>query len=275
MKKVLFIIGVFLLVGSVSVSEIYAQSPEVDRMLDLGKSFYEKGQFQDAEDVFRQLIMSGNENSALYYNLGNAHYNQGDVGLALLNYRKAQLLKPRDIEAKKNIEVAKKISENARLTPSNNLGADITNLAVNSFSINEIAIGSLLCWNLLLFGLAVAIFKFKYGIRVVAKVFVIFMLSIGLVSITLLGIQIDYQQLRPAVVMIEDETEVAAGPGREYRLITSVKNGSEGRQIKELGDWRKLSLYEGEVEGWVPADAVGVVVVGDGNILPSLRPLFD
>ena len=39
----LLLVGLFLFVGSVSVSEVYAQSPDEAMMVDLGKIFYEKG----------------------------------------------------------------------------------------------------------------------------------------------------------------------------------------------------------------------------------------
>ncbi len=45
--------------------------------------------------------------AALFYNLGNAYYKQGDHGRAILNYRRAQQLAPRDPDIEANLALAR------------------------------------------------------------------------------------------------------------------------------------------------------------------------
>lgn len=68
-----------------------------------------------ALNVYRKSIMhfervideGGVRNGRLYYNLGNAYFRWGDVGRAILNYRRAALYMPNDPNLKLNLEFAR------------------------------------------------------------------------------------------------------------------------------------------------------------------------
>lgn len=47
------------------------------------------------------------ENAKLYYNLANAYFLKGDVGRAILNYRRAQRLDSSDVDIQKNLSFAR------------------------------------------------------------------------------------------------------------------------------------------------------------------------
>ncbi|HIE11941.1 MAG TPA: hypothetical protein EYP63_00690, partial [Desulfotomaculum sp.] len=50
---------------------------------------YEAGQYAEAAVAYQALVDAGAHDGRLYYNLGNAHYKSGDLGRAVLNYRRA------------------------------------------------------------------------------------------------------------------------------------------------------------------------------------------
>ncbi|MCQ3980520.1 MAG: hypothetical protein DPW09_44490, partial [Anaerolineae bacterium] len=63
---------------------------------------YEAGNYADAASIYEAIIASGLHNSNVYYNLGNAYFKQEDLGRAILNYRRAQRLDPRDADTTAN-----------------------------------------------------------------------------------------------------------------------------------------------------------------------------
>ncbi len=64
---------------------------------------YENGEFAVAVEGYEQLISAGSAGSDIYYNLGNAYLKQGAVGKALLNFKRAQRIAPRDEDIRANI----------------------------------------------------------------------------------------------------------------------------------------------------------------------------
>ncbi len=59
--------------------------------------------------LYRRLVDErGIRNGGLYYNLGNAHLLRGDAGRAILNYRRAERLMPRDANLAVNLAEARR-----------------------------------------------------------------------------------------------------------------------------------------------------------------------
>ncbi len=83
--------------------------PEVARALDAGARFREanakfaSGQYVRAADEFRAILDSGQVSAALLFDLGNAESRAGRVGHAILSYRRALALAPRDPDILANL----------------------------------------------------------------------------------------------------------------------------------------------------------------------------
>jgi len=65
--------------------------------------------YRRAADGFQSLVDAGVRNGRLYYNLANAHARLGNVGQAILNYRRAERLLPGDPWIRSNLESARKM----------------------------------------------------------------------------------------------------------------------------------------------------------------------
>ena len=59
--------------------------------------------FRAAAHRFQRLLDEDIENGRLYYNLANAQLQSNDLGLAILNYRRAQRLIPADQRLESNL----------------------------------------------------------------------------------------------------------------------------------------------------------------------------
>ena len=67
---------------------------------------YASGLYQNAIDLYEQLIAEPFNQPELYYNLGNAAYKKGDLALAIKSYRRAQYLAPTDPDIRANLRYA-------------------------------------------------------------------------------------------------------------------------------------------------------------------------
>ncbi len=70
---------------------------------------------KQAADLYRRAALrygrlldeQGIRNSKLFYNLGNAYFQLGDIGRAILNYRQAERLDPADLNVQRNLAFAR------------------------------------------------------------------------------------------------------------------------------------------------------------------------
>ena len=107
---------------------------------------YEAGHYAEAAQMYEQLAEQGVEDSTLFYNLGNAHYQQGDIVQAIINYQRAAQLAPRDADIQANLELA--LSQSPAPMPAAALGrigalADATD---SWLTVNELALLALGLW---------------------------------------------------------------------------------------------------------------------------------
>ncbi len=64
--------------------------------------------YQSSVMRFERIIKDGGiENGKLYYNIGNAYFRMNDLGMAILNYRKAKMLTPDDANLQHNLQYAR------------------------------------------------------------------------------------------------------------------------------------------------------------------------
>ena len=64
---------------------------------------YQEQQYDEAIQLYSQIVDQGNEGAILFYNLGNAYYKAKDKANALLWYERALRLSPANEDIKHNI----------------------------------------------------------------------------------------------------------------------------------------------------------------------------
>ncbi len=71
---------------------------------------YSEGRFDDSVAAYEQILDSGMESPALYFNLGNAYFKSGKKGRAILNYERALRLAPNDPDVLANLGYARSLT---------------------------------------------------------------------------------------------------------------------------------------------------------------------
>ena len=79
--------------------------------IEAGTKAYNEGEFERAIDEWQNCIDNGFQNADLYYNLGNAYFRNGQLGLAIYNYKVALKLRPNDDDFKHNLEYAQAMTK--------------------------------------------------------------------------------------------------------------------------------------------------------------------
>lgn len=84
----------------------FAFSNELDTLFQKGNEFYHEGNYSEAIKMYDGIVEKGYQETSLYYNLGNAYFRSGKIGLAILYYEKAKKLSPSDEDIDHNLNFA-------------------------------------------------------------------------------------------------------------------------------------------------------------------------
>ncbi len=242
--------------GLLAVSALHAQATGDAEAMAASNELYDSGRFVEAAQVYQQLVDQGNRDDALYYNLGNAYYKQGDLGRAILNYRRAQREAPRDADVRANLELAR--GQTIDLIDRDERGSVVRFLVATQsrLTLNELAAASLALWVLVVALLLALLYTgpgVLRGAALYASVVAAVLLVLGAGSLA--GRAYEHSS-RNYVVVVAGEVEVISGPGSQYVTEFTLHGGAEGRLIERRGSWARLALPGGDLQGWVPGSAV-------------------
>jgi tetratricopeptide (TPR) repeat protein len=243
------IIGTGLLLCISAASQV----DEIDARLAEAESFYEAGQYTEAANVYENLIAEDYKGSAaLYFNLGNAYFESGQLGQALVSYLRAQRLNPRDGDIERNI-VRVRANRVLFQRDEHALIDRMSSMTVNSMRITELAGLGFVTWNgffVLLIIFAVDFCRVRYWRQMLILLGAIACL---LNSLLFARLYTDYQ--RPRAVVTSLVANVYSGPSDEYLRLFDLHTATELRVLDQQNNWSKIILPDGR-QGWVRIDTI-------------------
>jgi tetratricopeptide (TPR) repeat protein len=207
--------------------------------------------FAAAATAYQALVDSGRTNGRLYYNLGNAQFRAGQLPQAILSYRRAQRLLPRDPQVADNLAFARsRVSDRIDPTPTNRLMQQILFLH-HVTSPRERTTAALVAWGIGWLALLARLVLPRRGL-VLAATGALFLA----VTLTLsVGSDVRRDAQRPLGVLAARETIVRKGDGVSYEphLNRPLGPGVEFRVIERRGGWLHIELPDAKT-GWIQSD---------------------
>ncbi|HNT77542.1 MAG TPA: tetratricopeptide repeat protein [Anaerolineae bacterium] len=224
--------------------------------LMVANHLYEAGKFAEAASAYQSLVDAGVAEGALYYNLGNAYFKTGDLGRAILNYRRAQQLLPRDADVAANLRLARaQTQDRLEADGVGGLAGFVQRALVAWTTLDEAAALALGLWGgLCALGMAALLWPRHRPALTYALAAVGVLLALSVLSV---GARVVEARRAPAVV-VAPSVEVRSGPGADYLTEFTLHAGAEVRVIEERGDWARIRL-PGDLQGWAPGEAIVVV----------------
>ena len=212
----------------------FARADDPFTAFDQANKLYEQGRFKDAAAAYENMARNGQASPALYFNLGNALFKAGEVGRAILNYRLAERLAPRDPDIRANLKFVR-----------NGVGAGATapapwwqrwtgHLTLNEWTV--LTAGALWLWfGLLALGqwrpvLRKSLSGYTATVGVGAAVLA---LCLGVAGYNRFGIT--------TAIVTANEATVRLGPLDESPSYFTVPGGAELTVLDSKGDWLQVS----------------------------------
>ena len=103
MKRVVIIIPVFLLLSFGTGS---SQPVSVNEKILSAEEAYRSSEYVTAINSYEEIVESGWSSGAIYYNLGNSYYKEGQYGKAILSYERARRDLGNDADLMTNLKLA-------------------------------------------------------------------------------------------------------------------------------------------------------------------------
>lgn len=248
MRRIKILWVMMLLVSTV----ISAQKNEI---FEKANTSYNEGEFAAAIAAYKSILDAGQESSALYYNLANAHYKLHEIGASIYYYEKALVLDPGDSDVKNNL----KFAQNATIDQIEVLPQGIIQKTMDTIT-NRLSFDSW-AWVSVFFVLGfVILFMAYYSSRETMKKRLFFVSSWCCAGIALMAVffafrQYDFIQNQKFAIIFSPKTFVKSEPNLRSEEAFTLHEGTKVAILEAINDWKKIKLEDGKM-GWIPADVL-------------------
>lgn len=234
-----------------------------------GLKAYAEKDYATAVACFERVAALGYADADLYYNLANAYFKQGqshisaagrtfssgELGRAVLNYRRALRLDPSMEDARYNLDIAVDHTNDTEAIPDSfivglwhAIGDRATTNGWAIFSVIDFVV-LLVVLLLYLLSQSVVVRKVVFSLMVVTLLLFIFSTAFALSQRSkLLG----HSQ---AVVVCNDTTPVHASPDSASKVIRQPSQGVTIELLRTHGEWSEILFSDGE-KGWIRSNVI-------------------
>jgi tetratricopeptide (TPR) repeat protein len=209
--------------------------------------------YRQAAAAFEALVEHGVRNAALEYNLGNTYFRLGELGRAIMHYRRAQRLDPTDAALNANLEYARNRVE-PYIEPS------ATQQLIHRLTFWTSRTSLLARYRLTLIaslaGWLGLILRLRWRSRPLLTLSCL-AIVVALANATSVAWQLHDEADRPPAVIVNGERTLRLGRGEGYdpALNQPLGPGVELRILNQRADWVEVQLPNDKT-GWLPAEAV-------------------
>lgn len=246
----------FLTMLSVSLAQVAAggfllmAGDPADDGYEKANDAYEAGEYGQATRLYQQNLDQGHLSEELFYNLGNAHFKQGEYGDAALGYRRALILNPRMPEPRQNLRTLRNRVGLLDFEPE---GIDrlFAYFRENEITATLYGFGWLSMLSLSATLFARQLRRWRPLLIVATCVFA------ALAGASFFCLRIYHRQIavdQRAVVTVPD-TVAQTGPVPDAKTVIELPPGSEVRIVTDSGPWQYVDI-PGDLRGWVKTEAL-------------------
>jgi len=210
-----------------------------------GNTLYAEGDYRAAASAYEALLKTGFQSRAVYYNLGNAYLQLDDPGRAVLCYRRALLIAPRDADTLHNLNYAE-----SQLAYQSSASVDTWMHALLAWTWSRITLNELLVLTMILYWIAAGVGVVRLSSRrrrVTVALWALIALLCLAAALTYGKWHRDYGSGAAIVVA---EADMLSGPGPSFDVLARLRSGAEVRILQTQGQYCEVRTDAGG-RGWM------------------------
>ena len=236
------VVGFFILFQSICSANGYQDQ------FEKANTLYSEGEYQQAAQLYEQLLTTTGYSSALLYNLANSYAQLGNIGDAILAYERALRISPEDSDIIGNLQLVRK-SSGLFIPESSKLDK-----LVQLFSIQQWALLGLITFATLT-AFLLSTLRWSFSKMLNSSVLV---LSSATLIISIFGSIMQYRSFNPSVV-VAGNVKLLVSPFPDANSLGTIQQGRLVHVKKAHGDYFHIADETGR-QGWLVKDAVEAVV---------------
>lgn len=245
-KDIKRIIVVLLLVLCTTVTKAFDPQSTVKE----GNDLYKKGLYSQAASKYQMVVDSGFVSADLFYNLGNAYYKANDNKRAILNYEKAKLLNPRDIELNHNLTLARAKTIDKIQNIPDLFFMEWVRVFRDQFAADWWAALSVALFIIGLSGFLIYFFNYRIKFKKLGFWLGSIAIFLSLISFMFASSAHNSQvKQRTAIIFVKGVT-VKSTPSETGTNLFILHEGTKVKIIDKVDTWHKIKIPDGN-QGWV------------------------
>ncbi|MGA1150402.1 MAG: tetratricopeptide repeat protein [Flavobacteriaceae bacterium] len=244
-STVLLYIVIFCGLGAL----LHAQA-SMQPLFEEGNQAYNEGEYSKAVALYEQVLKMGQHSTALYFNLGNAHYRLNHVAESIFYYEKAKQLDPTNEAVIMNSVFAKNMTLDAiEPLPQTQLQV-LESKLLSLFSLSTLGrITVVLFW---LFVLLFLGYLFVGSSILKRTLFFTSLLALclGIASFSIGIVKNKKEKELHEAILFSKQIDVWSEPNAQGELLFTLHEGTKIEWLDTLEEWNKIRIANGS-EGWI------------------------
>jgi len=237
-----------LLIALILSRNLFAADVTTD--FSTANELYAKGKFADAAGAYEKILQAGGQSPALLFNYGNAEFKSGHLGRAIVAYRQAAQLAPRDAEIRANLQFAG--NQVQGLTAREGRWQNwVGLLTLDEGTVLTAALFWLTFALLIARQIRPALIPY---LKTATRIFIVLTVFSG----TVLALQSFSHYQSSVAVVTSPEATARTGPFEEAQSVFTLHDGAELSVLDRHDDWVKVASGAGK-SGWLNVKQVIVL----------------
>ena len=236
-----------------------AQDAYVDSLWNSANQAYSEGRWADAAAGYAMISDASLESAALWCNLGDAWYKDGNIPKAILCYERALKVDPSYGDARFNLDfLNSQIQDRIEPVPELILKTWMRKISYmldsDAWAVCFLVLFGLTLAMVLLFLLAPSLSGRRAGFFTALATL---LLSIGALSFSIWQ-KSEYTKADAAIVM-RPVSSVKSSPSYEAaKDLFVLHEGTKVKVIDSVGSWNNIELADGR-QGWIPSSDIEII----------------
>ncbi|MBN2829125.1 MAG: tetratricopeptide repeat protein [Candidatus Cloacimonetes bacterium] len=243
---------IFLLI-LLATASLYSVSLSNNAQFVKANDLYAEKEFDKALEAYTNLTERGIENANLYYNIGNCHIRTNNLGLAILNYKKALRLNSNHKEASNNLQFALSLTKDKQAEENSGFITEIWQKLFAVFNVNTASLVTLILFLIVITDILLILIRFRHREKSVPVFILTILLFFFVLSLMITIARVNsYNSHKPAVLMAESAVG-HSGPGEDFSRVFTIHEGMSLSLEEFQKGWALVKLPNG-LGGWIPDD---------------------
>src|SRR5690554_5665433 len=216
---------------------------------------YQQEKYQEAIQVYEQILDNGQHSVELYYNLGNAYYKVNKIAPAIYNYEKALLLEPNNADVKNNLKFAQNMMIDSF--------SEVPKVGFSNWVSGVTSVYHYDIWANIAIGFSFLVLLSFIGYYFISRMalkrtffgLALLFLACSVLSVIIASFEKNQTENYNPAIVFSESVAVKSEPNANSSNAALIHEGTKVYVLESLDDYYKVELPNG-MSGWLLKNSV-------------------